>query len=159
MEPGPAILTMCTASAHVYCDRGPKSVTEFPIARSVNQDFSLSLLKGTISISLEINGGSIFNLTWNKARVAFKEYGACSLRPIGSTSCSKSRASSRSTYVDTCSAGRQVCHSRRGAGRTRRRHKRTSEIHCKGDDADADGLHRNPAARKPVWVRARHRQQ
>jgi len=25
--------------------------------------------------SLEINDGSIFNLTWNKARVAFKEYG------------------------------------------------------------------------------------
>jgi hypothetical protein len=32
-------------------------------------------LKGTISISLEINDGSIFNLTWNKARVTFKEYG------------------------------------------------------------------------------------
>jgi hypothetical protein len=28
--------------------------------------------------------GSIFNLTWNKARVAFKEYGSCSSRPIGS---------------------------------------------------------------------------
>jgi hypothetical protein len=55
--------------------------------------------------------------------------------------------------------GRSAFHPRRGADSTRRRRKRTSEIHREGDDIDTDGLRRNPAARQPVCVRARHGQQ